>query len=133
MKNLSFILSTIFVLTSLESCRWFRMDFTDNKLIVVNSADYDVSVLVNFEYPDTSLEMASPNAYIPANDSGSVVVINQYWEDVLKKIKAISLFFVPRDSLRKYYPNWEGKLKPEKRMTLTKSQLDSINWRVIFP
>ncbi len=135
MKNKSWCLFLLVVglIVLLPGCKWFRMDFTGNKLKVANHASYDVAVFVNFQYPDTSFNQASLNRYISANDTGNLIVVNRKWEDVIKEVKTISLFFVPGDSAEKYGYEWRGNLKPIMKLVLTESQLDSLNWIITFP
>ena len=131
------VLTLYIILLFFLSCRWFTMDPTDNKLVVLNQADYNIMVLINYEYPDTSFFQSRPAGTVQAKQKRGLPYIGD-WEELLREKKVLTIFFVPTDSINKKIdkeklPAILRKLKPEKKLLLSKPQLDSLNWTIKFP
>lgn len=109
------------------------MDFTDDKLKVINNSDLNIHLFVNYNYPDTSFFNSSANSYLPAKDSGSVSLVNQNWDSFMDMSKYITIFIANDDSIRKYSQNWREKVTPLKKTIVQKSGLDSSNWTIYYP
>ena len=73
----------------------FRMDFTDNSLKVRNDSDIELGVIVNFNWPDTSMAMTAGADRIAPRGLGTAVVVNRTWDQVFKEVEKITVYYVP--------------------------------------
>ena len=105
-------------------CEHVRMDFFDDKLKVINHSQSDIQVLVNLDYPDTSIEKARYKQEIKANGASTILILNQTWEGVLKDKNKVTIFIIS-----------EGKNDSEsiEKIVLSKEQLDMMDWIVNYP
>ncbi len=127
-------ITIMFILISLTfiSCNYFRMSFTDTKLKVVNHSAIDIGVLINLSYPDTTIE--NTHAFlIHANDSDRVELLNKYWDNILKENRIITLFFVEWKYIERNQADNKETNPILKKMTLSKEDIDSLNWIISFP
>ena len=122
----------IFVCSTFQSCKYIRMDFTGNKLKVNNQSDIELGILVNLSYPDTSI-VRTQNYFVYPNDTGSVSLVNRYWDDVFNEREKVTLFFVSWDELKASEGGSKETYRVLKRYLVSKSNLDSLNWIIKYP
>jgi hypothetical protein len=98
------------------------MDFYDGKLKVQNNSNETISVMINPNYPDTSLENATGRDFIYSGEFGTFHLPNYKWGRIFKRNEKITIFLINENSLRK-----------ARKMILTKSDLDSLDWIIKYP
>ena len=108
---------------------------TYNQLLLKNNSDIKITILLNISYPDSTLAFALPDSYLDPKSHGYVSNTID-----LRKSSGFTLF-VFADAY--YESRWhENAGTPDKylevdsilqRYVLSKAQLDSLSWTVIFP
>ncbi len=108
---------------------------TYNQLLLKNNSDIKITTLLNISYPDSTLAFAFPDRYLDANSQGYVSNTID-----LRKRPGLTLF-VFSDAY--YESRWHENVgTPDKylevdsilqRYVLSKAQLDSLSWTVVFP
>ena len=111
------------------------MEPTFNELLLKNNSDIKITILLNISYPDSTLAFALPDSYLDPKSQGYVSNTID-----LRKRPGITLF-VFADAY--YESRWhENAGTPDKylaedsilqRYVLSKAQLDSLSWTVVFP
>ena len=117
MKKVNFIFIILFLFAL--NC---PMDFYDGKLKVQNNSEETISVMINLNYPDTSLENATGRDFIYSGEFDTFHLPNDRWKRVFKNHEKVTLFFIN-----------ENNLRVVKKMIVTKSDLDSLDWVIKFP
>ena len=108
---------------------------TYKQLLLKNNSDIKITILLNISYPDSTLAFALPHRYLDPKSQG--YVSNTF---DLSGIPGLTLF-VFSDAY--YESRWhENAGTPDKylevdsilqRYVLSKAQLDSLSWTVVFP
>ena len=108
---------------------------TYNQLLLKNNSDIKIMILLNISYPDSTLAFALPDSYLDPKSQGYVSNTID-----LRKSSGFTLF-VFADAY--YESRWhENAGTPDKylevdsilqRYVLSKAQLDSLSWTVVFP
>lgn len=106
-----------------------------SKLEVANQSDLKIKTLLNLTYPDSSLRKAAITRYLDPHEEGFVGGMFD-----LEAEPGLTLIVFDHSY---YQSKWhEGVGTPDeflddnkilKRIVLSRSQLDSLDWRLIFP
>jgi hypothetical protein len=130
------IMVKLIVLCSLvglmEGCNAFRMTLTDN-IRVENYSDHKLHLLVNFDYPDTSLTISTPNTYVDPKDHSTLKLVNRKWEDLFEEKEKVTIFFAEWKPEEFYREGRQGEQKIYGKMILTRAKLDSLGGIITFP
>ena len=118
----------------LQSCFFIGMDKPDDRIKVENKSNLDIGVFLNTEYPDTSLINAEQRSFVKSMHNESLEVFFD-WDFHFKKHKKVTVFIVNWNDVVKYYwgKNNISEMAVLKKIELSKSNLDSINWIINFP
>ena len=111
------------------------MEPTFNELLLKNNSDIKIKTLLNLSYPDSSFANASLDRYLNPMSQGYIGNVYN-----LEERTGLTVF-VFRHSY--YKSRWhENAGTPDKyleedsilqRYVLSKAQLDSLSWTVVFP
>jgi len=118
-------------------CHWFSMEPTWPDLKLVNQSDEKLQILINTQYPDTSLSKAIIDRYINPNSSGyigtSLSLKNS--DDIGYTIFAFRYAY--------FEDQWhEGVGSPESflaedsalaKWIFLKTEVDSLEWEIVYP
>jgi hypothetical protein len=136
------ILKRIILLISLSmplifsSCGCPSMEQVHNELLLRNNSQRSVQILLNLSYPDSSLQMARIDNHIDPNREkyiGNYIIS-------LHSYNGVSIFVFDEQ----YFDSkWnEGVKAPDtylettqilKKYVLSRKQLDSLGWRLVYP
>lgn len=125
----------IILIFACSSCKEISMEPIYNILKLKNKSFQKIKVLLNVQYPDTMLNKSFPDKYI--NPQSEDYIGNAF---KLDKKKGITVFIFDYEY---YHSQWNEKVgtpntfleedKILKKYILTKSELDSLNWILIYP
>jgi hypothetical protein len=112
------------------------MEKVSNELLLRNNSQLTIKVFLNLCYPDSSLGMAVGDKYIDPNDEEYIG--NCPWS--LHLYNGVSIFIFDKH----YFDSmWhEGYRAPDtyldttrilKKFVLSRKQLDSLGWRLVYP
>ncbi len=113
-------------------CLFVGMDFVDSKLRIANQSKDSLGILLNIDYPDTSINNTQDFLIYPG-DTGGVDLLNSYWDDLFKKTPKVTLYFVDWRLVEENGGKNKVTYPVLKQLILSKRELDSLNWTVHFP
>lgn len=118
---------------------YFACDFTDDKLKIINTSDEKIGILLNIHYPDTSLVGADepkwtwPNPTpINPNDTTNYRLLNRRWKYIFRDTEKVTFIFIDWDIIDEFGYDI-NRYEVLSRKILSETQLDSLNWVLIYP
>lgn len=110
-------------------CKHFAMTLTDD-IKVINNTQHKMDIIVNHNYPDTTLANGRVSSYIDPKSEGGITLVNQKWEEYLTEVDTVTVFFTKWKPYEFFEEGKNGTQKVYQKLTLTKPILDSLGWKV---
>ncbi len=104
-------------------------------LSFANNSNQSVELFLNLHYPDSSFEKVIGDKYV---ESGSEMFVGAFYQ--LKALPGLTIFVFDHSYVRSQWS--EGAGQPHEylsqdsilaKYTVTKTQLDSLGWRIVYP